>query len=323
MALVLLLSIYVLVTVLAANKVLNNYHMQILILLCINVILAVSLNLIIGFTGQLTLGHAGFMSAGGYTAAILTIKFGLPFPVVLIAGGIIASLMGYLVGKPILRLKGDYLAITTLGFGEIIRVLIVNLDFLGGPRGLAGIPQKTTFTIAFVLMVLTVVVIYNIIHSPQGRAFIAIREDEIAAEAMGIDIAGRKIRSFIIGAFFAGIAGGLYAHYFMYLDPKSFDFMKSFEILTFVVMGGMGSLSGSILSTSILTYLPEMMRAFAEYRMVFYPAVLLILMLFRPQGLLGTREISLQWFVKAFAAIKSKTAGKDEGGAKNVFDEGQ
>lgn len=318
---VLLVATYFLITALSRASVLNTYHMQILILLCINIILAVSLNLIIGFTGQLTLGHAGFMSTGGYTAAILTLEFQLPFLLSLLLGGIVACILGYLLGIPILRLKGDYLAITTLGFGEIIRVIIVNLDFLGGPRGLAGIPQKTNFTVAYIIMIITVIVIYNIIHSPKGRAFVSIREDEIASEAMGINTTKYKIQSLAIGAFFAGIAGGLYAHYFMYLDPKSFDFLKSFEILTFVVMGGMGSLSGSILSTSILTYLPEVLRVFAEYRMVFYPAVLLILMLFRPQGLLGTKELSLKPLYKVINKLSGKTEPEKKRGAVNAIDE--
>lgn len=292
---------YVILSVLIQSDVINAYSKQILILLGINVMLAVSLNLIIGFTGQLALGHAGFMSAGGYASAILTMKLHLPFPIALLAGGIVAAFLGFLIGKPILKLKGDYLAITTLGFGEIIRVIIVNLDFLGGPRGLAGIPQKTSFTIVYLAAIATVIVVYNIIHSPHGRAMISIREDEIASEAMGINTTYYKIMSFVVGSGLAGIAGGLYAHYFMYLEPKSFDFMKSFEILTFVVMGGMGSLSGSVLSASVLTYLPEVLRAFSQYRMVIFPMILIILMLFRPQGLLGINELSLSYFKKLFA----------------------
>ncbi|WP_461204294.1 branched-chain amino acid ABC transporter permease [Clostridium sp. DL1XJH146] len=287
-----LLVVYLIIFALIQSKALNAYYAQILIYLGINVILAVSLNLVLGFTGQLALGHAGFMSIGAYISAILTIKLGLPFPLVLLAGGLAAAFFGFLIGKPILRLKGDYLAITTLGFGEIIRVIIVNLDFLGGPRGLAGIPKKTNFTIVYILVIVTVIVFYRLINSSQGRAMISIREDEIAAEAMGINTALYKLKSFVIASFFAGIAGGLYAHYIMFIDPKSFDFLKSVEILTFVVLGGMGSLTGSILAAGVLTWLPELLRTFAEYRMLIYAIALIALMLFRPQGIMGTSEIS-------------------------------
>lgn len=273
-------------------ELLNNYYTQILIIIGINIILAVGLNMVIGFTGQLALGHAGFMSIGGYTAAILTLKLHLPFPIVLLAGGLIAGLFGLLIGIPTLRLKGDYLAITTLGFGEIIRVLIVNIDSLGGPRGLAGIPKKTDFAIVFFVTFAILVIIRNLIISSHGRAMLSVREDEIAAESMGVNTAKYKIIAFVMSSAFAGIAGGLYAHYFMFLDPKSFDFLKSIEILTFVVFGGMGSLSGCVLSTAILTTLPEALRPIAQYRMVIYSISLILLMLFRPQGLLGTKELS-------------------------------
>jgi branched-chain amino acid transport system permease protein len=302
-----LIIVYVILFILINSGALNPYYAQILILFGINIILAVSLNMVIGFTGQLALGHAGFMSIGAYTAAVLTMKLGLPFPVVLIVGGLVAALFGYLIGTPILRLKGDYLAITTLGFGEIIRVLIVNLDYVGGPRGLPGIPKKTTFTWVFIITVLSVVIMRNIIKSAQGRAMVSIREDEIAAEAMGINTTSYKLKSFVIAAFFAGIAGGLYAHYFMYLDPKSFNFLKSIEILTFVVLGGMGSISGSIIGSGTLTALPEVLRSMGDFRMIIYPACLILLMLFRPQGLLGTKEISLDMIKGIFKRKKTKT----------------
>lgn len=288
--------LYSILISLIKTGVLNPYYTQILIVMGINMILAVSLNLVLGFTGQLALGHAGFMSVGGYTAAVLTMKAGFPFPLALISGGLMAALFGFLIGMPILRLKGDYLAITTLGFGEIIRVIVVNLDFLGGPRGLPGIPKKTTFTVVYIITILSVMVIYNIINSSQGRAMKSIREDEIASEAMGVNTTLYKLKAFVIASFLAGVAGGLYAHYFMFLDPKSFNFLKSVEILTFVVLGGMGSLSGSVISAGILTYLPELLRSFSEYRMVLYSASLIALMIFRPQGLLGTKELSLEMF---------------------------
>lgn len=290
--------LYIVLFFLIRSGNINRYYEQILILVGINIILAVSLNLVIGYTGQLALGHAGFMSIGAYTAAMCSIKLHLPFLLSLLAGGLLAAAFGILIGLPILRLKGDYLAITTLGFGEIIRVVIINLESLGGAKGLVGIPPKTNFTWVFFIMLLTILILYNIINSTHGRAMIAIREDEIAAEAMGINATRYKLTAFTIASLFAGIAGGLYAHYFMFIEPSSFNYMKSIEIVTFVVLGGMGSLSGSILSTGILTFLPEFLREFANYRMVAYSLLLIIIMLFRPQGLMGNKELTFNIFSK-------------------------
>lgn len=300
------LLLYGVIFGLIKTNVLNPYYTQILIIIGINIILASSLNLITGFTGQLTLGHAGFMSIGGYTAAIITLKLNLPFPIVLIAGGLFAAAVAFLIGLPILKLKGDYLAISTLGFGEIVRVLIVNMDFLGGPRGLSGIPKQTSFTWVYFIALATIVVIYNIIRSSHGRAMISVREDDIAAEAMGINTTKYKTMAFVIAAFFAGIAGGLYAHYFMFLDPKSFDFLKSFEIVTFAVLGGLGSISGSVIAATALTALPEALRQFANYRMVIYSLSLIIIMLLRPQGLMGTKELSLKPLLKLIRKFKKR-----------------
>lgn len=290
-----LISVFIIITLLINFEILNGYVSQVLIVIGINIILAVSLNLVIGFTGQLALGHAGFMSIGGYAAAIISLKLNAPFIVALLLGGLVAALLGYLIGLPILRLKGDYLAITTLGFGEIIRVVIINLDVLGGPRGLQ-VPLKTDFTWVYFAVIFAVIVIKNIINSSQGRAMIAIREDEIAAEAMGINTTKFKVRAFVIAAFFAGIAGGLYAHFYMFMDPGSFNFLRSFEILTYVVLGGMGSLSGSIIAAAVLTALSEILRNFNDYRMVVYALSLVLLMIFRPQGIMGNKELSLKIF---------------------------
>jgi branched-chain amino acid transport system permease protein len=267
-------------------------------LVCINIILAISLNLVIGFTGQLTLGHAGFMAVGAYAASIVTIKLATPFPIALLIGGIFAGIIGFLIGLPTLRLKGDYLAITTLGFGEIIRVVITNIDELGGGQGLTGIPPKTTFAWVFFIMIFSVVIIYNVVRSSQGRAMMSVREDEIAAEAMGINTTKYKIMAFVLGSFFAGIAGGLFAHYSFFITPSQFGFLKSVDIVTYVVLGGMGSISGSILSTGVLTYLPEALRSFNDLRMIIYPIALIIIMRFSPQGLLGSQELSLKMFNK-------------------------
>jgi len=304
-----ILITYLILFGLMSANVINSYYTGIITLALINIVLAVSLNLIVGFTGQLCLGHAGFMSIGAYVSAMITQKAGMPFIASIFVGAIIACIFAALIGYPTLKLTGDYFAITTLAFCEIIRIIIMNINVVGGARGLTGIPKKTTFTLAFLFMVITVVVIYNIIHSSQGRAMLSVRENEIAAESMGINAFKYKMIAFIIGAFFAGLAGGLYAHYMGYIQPVSFDFNKSIDYLTFVVFGGMGSLSGSIIATIVLTFLPELLRGLGEFRMLIYPLALIILMIFRPQGLLGDKELSLKILKKSLpnkTNIKSK-----------------
>lgn len=293
-----LIVTFLILFTLMTTGIINSYYGGILILILINIVLAVSLNLIVGFTGQLCLGHAGFMAIGAYVSAVLSVNMKLPFLLSIIVGGIIAGVFAALIGFPTLKLKGDYFAITTLAFGEIIRVIIMNLEYVGGARGFSGIPRKTNFTIAFFAMVIAIVVIYNIIHSSQGRSMVAIRENEIAAEAMGVNAFKYKMMAFIVAAFFAGAAGALYAHYMGFIQPTSFDFVKSIDILTFVVLGGMGSLSGSVIATVILTFLPEGLREFKELRMIIYPLALIVLMIFRPQGLFGNKELSLKIFGK-------------------------
>ena len=287
----------------------DPYFFSILMYAGVNIILAVSLNLVNGFTGQFSMGHAGFMSIGGYIAAFISTTLEATHPVwfqqpwmtsviflgALTAGGLGASLAGYVVGLPSLRLKGDYLAIVTLGFGEIIRVFILNMDFIGGARGLPNIPPLTSFGWVYTVVILTTFIIWRLIHSPQGRAFLSVREDEIAAEAMGVNTTQAKVRAFVIGAFFAGIAGGLFAHYLRYLNPQTFDFNKSFEIIIMVVLGGMGSITGSIVAALFLTGMKEALRPLQEltqvdFRMVIYSLMLILLMLTRPNGLFGTKE---------------------------------
>jgi len=298
------LVVYAILMVLISTKVINSYYAGIINLALINIILAVSLNLIVGFTGQLCLGHAGFMSIGAYISAVITQKAGLPFLISILIGAIVACLFAALIGYPTLKLTGDYFAITTLAFGEIIRIIIMNIDSVGGARGFTGIPKKTTFTLAFLIAVIVIIIIYNVIHSSQGRAMLSVRENEIAAESMGINAFKYKMMAFIIAAFFAGIAGGLYAHYMGYIQPASFDFNKSIDYLTFVVFGGMGSISGSIIATIFLTFLPELLRGLGNYRMLIYPLALIILMIFRPQGLFGDKEISLKIFKRSNKNIK-------------------
>ena len=296
---------------LTTSQFIKPYYTGIIILTLINIILAVSLNLIVGFTGQLCLGHAGFMAIGAYVSAMLTKEMNLPFFLALLIGSIIAAIFAALIGYPTLRLKGDYFAITTLAFCEIIRVVIMNIEAVGGATGLKSIPKNTNFTIAFIFAVITVLIIYNILHSSHGRAMITVRENEIAAEAMGINTFKYKMMAFIIGAFFAGLAGSLYAHYMGYIQPSTFNFVKSIDYLTYVVFGGMGSLSGSILATGVLTFLPELLRSFAEYRMIIYPLALIVLMIFRPEGLLGNKELSIKIFKNSSKILEKSDKGRE------------
>ncbi len=282
----------------------NPYYADILIKIGINIILAVSLNLINGYTGQFSLGHAGFMSVGAYTSAAVTM-FVAPsligatpstaltvacFVLALYVGGLVAAVAGILVGAPSLRLKGDYLAIVTLGFGEIIRVIFRNIPKLGGALGLNGIPPYTNLFWVFGTAAICTYVVLALVHSTYGRGFIAVQDDEVAAEAMGINTTRYKIVAFVIGAFFAGIAGGLYGHYTLSIDPKGFDFMRSIEIVVMVILGGMGNTTGVIFAAILLTLLPEWLRTFEQYRMILYSFLLVVLMLTRPQGLFAWRR---------------------------------
>jgi len=285
----------------------NPYFLDIAVTCGINITLAASLNLINGFTGQFSLGHAGFMSIGAYSSAVLTTNFGaklLPltgnqtwilFPIALCIGGIAAALAGLVVGIPSLRLKGDYLAIVTLGFGEIIRVLLQNIDSVGGSRGLDGIPNYTNLFWAFGIAAITVYVVWALVNSTYGRGFIAVSDDEIAAEAMGINTTRYKIIAFVVGAFFAGMAGGIYAHFKQYIAPAGFDFNRSIEIVVMVILGGMGKNVGVIIAAVLLTFAPEGLRMISnaspklawigDSRMLFYSLILIALMITRPQGL--------------------------------------
>lgn len=289
----LIMIIYVIFTILIKIGIIDDYIKLNIFLILINIILAVSLNLINGITGQFSLGHAGFMAIGAYTTAILTIDFSIPFYIALLISGIIAMLFGLIIGLPVLRLRGDYLAIATLGFGEIIRIIIQNIDYLGGASGINDIPRGLDWTGFYVITTISVLIILNIINSSYGRAMIAIREDEIAADSMGINPTFYKVLSFMIGSFFAGIGGSLYAGYFGFIQPDIFNFFKSIDILVIVVLGGLGSISGSIISAIILTVISAMLQSFPQFRMVLYSLLLIIIMLFRPQGLLGTKEIRI------------------------------
>jgi branched-chain amino acid transport system permease protein len=292
------------------------YYGRVIMLAGINVILAVSLNLITGFTGQFSIGHAGFMAVGAYTSAYLTVYYAqaweqslagmlgatvshaLIFLLAIIVGAIAAAVAGLIVGIPSLRLRGDYLAIVTLGFAEIIRIVILNIDKVGGATGFT-VPGYTNFLWVGIFAVLTIVIVYNIVHSDMGRALVSIREDELAAEAMGINTTRYKVLAFVISSALAGMAGVLFGHYTQFLSTNDFQFIRSFEIIIMIVLGGMGSLTGAVFGAIVITIMPELLRRLpgdlSQYRLVVYSAMLIIIMLTRPQGLLGTREFGLSW----------------------------
>ncbi|MCS6245741.1 MAG: branched-chain amino acid ABC transporter permease [Opitutus sp.] len=301
----LLLGGALLAAFLLTRWVTDPYANDVLTTIGINVILAVSLNLVNGYTGQFSLGHAGFMSVGAYLSAAITLLLGPSilgedggtpwaqnalFFGGLLVGGLSAAAAGLLVGIPSLRLRGDYLAIVTLGFGEIIRVIFQNIEPLGGALGLNGIPNYTTVGWTFAIAALTVFVVGCLINSTYGRGFIATHDDEIAAEAMGLNTTRYKVVAFVVGAFFAGLAGGLYGHFKMSITAASFDFTRSIEIVVMVILGGMGNTLGVILAAILLTLLPEVLCPIAEFRMILYALLLIVLMLLRPQGLFNFRR---------------------------------
>lgn len=284
--------VYAIVEGLLQTNFIGSFWELNLILIAINIIMAASLNLINGYTGQFSLGHAGFMAVGAYMSAIITVKFQLPFLLAIVVGAAGAGLLGLLIGLPTLRLNGDYLAIATLGLGEIIRITILNIPYVGGASGFMGIPRYTNFAWAFFTCLFTLFFIKNLVNSSHGRACISIRENEIAAEAMGIDTTKYKVLAFTIGAAFAGVAGALFAHYFYIAHPASFTFMMSFNYLTMVVMGGLGSITGSVAGAVILTFVSAALASWPEWRMIIYSLVLILLMIYRPQGLFGNVELT-------------------------------
>lgn len=302
------------------------------------IVMAASLNLVLGFLGQLSLGHCGFMAVGAYAAALISLAFqragvydqksGPAFILVLLvsflAAGVLAAVLGLLVGIPALRLKGDYLAIITLGFGEIIRVILTNIDsvigtdFTYGAAGLKRIPKYSSFTLVFICVVVCCYIIHTVMKSRHGRAILSIREDEIASESVGVQTTYYKTFAFVLSAMMAGIAGCLYAGYLGSLYPSTFKFMKSIEILVMVVLGGMGSMLGSILSATVLTILPELLRSFSDYRMVVYSLALVVMMIFRPKGLLGSYDFSLSRSLEKFLnRLTGRTTKTQKEAAKN------
>lgn len=306
------LAVYAIVLALINVGVINDYLFATLITICINIVLAVSLNLITGFTGQFSLGHAGFMALGAYGAGLtMNAIDGIPgFLVGLLVGALVSALVGFLIGLPTLRLRGDYLAIATLGMAEIIRILLVNSETTNGAAGLM-VPRVLNWNWAFALTAITIIFISNLIKSRQGRDIIAVREDEIAAEAVGVNTTKTKVLAFTVGAFFAGIGGAMFASYFFIIKPDQFGFMRSVDILVIVVLGGLGSLSGSIIAAVLLAVVSAYLQDFPQVRMIIYSLVLIVIMLFRPQGLLGNRELSLKLF-KRVGRFPKKAAAPTE-----------
>ena len=292
--LIVILLTFGIVQALISIGIINSFHEITIATICINIILAVSLNLVTGFTGQFSLGHAGFMSIGAYVCAIINLHMNSTagFLVGTLAGALMATIVGIIVGIPTLRLKGDYLAIATLGMAEIIRVLFLNMEITNGAAGLNGIPRFTNWLWLFLFTAGTIIFINNFIKSSHGRACISIREDEIAAESMGINTTKYKVMAFAIGGFFAGIAGALYSSYFYFVKPDLFGFLKSIDILVIVVLGGMGSLTGSVIAAVALALISTFLQSFTAVRMIVYAALLVVIMIFRPQGIMGTKEIT-------------------------------
>ncbi len=299
---------YVVVLALISAGVINDYIFAIIVTICINIILAASLNLVTGFTGQFSLGHAGFMALGAYTCALITMHFDSVFGFALgiLGGAVVSALVGALVGLPTLRLRGDYLAIATLGMAEIIRVILLNLGITNGAAGLSGIPQYADWNWVFGLTAVTLIVLWNYIRSSHGRRAIAVREDEIAAEAIGINTTAVKVQAFTIGAFFAGIGGGLYATYFYVIKPDQFGFLKSIDILVIVVLGGLGSLSGTVVAAIVLALVSTVLADFSDIRMIIYSLILVLIMIFRPGGLMGSKEITDTVLGKVFRRKEAK-----------------
>ncbi len=289
----------------------NNYYQGLLIVAGINIMAASSLNLAAGYMGQLALGHAGFMAIGAYTAALIGLHTDFPLMVKLtlgiLCGGAMAGLFGVLIGIPALRLRGDYLGIVTLGFGEIIRIALYNLPFTGGAAGLKKIPKLINLPILFGILILVMSFLFLFVRSRHGRALLSIKEDEIAAESVGVPTTFYKVYGFAVSAFLAGVAGGCLAFFQRALDPNKFKFMLSVEFFIIVVLGGMGSFTGTILAGIFLALVNEFLYQVDELRLVIYAVLLILVMIFKPSGLLGNREFSLNGM---FAWLRDRLTGR-------------
>lgn len=291
---------------------LNSFQEGVLVICCVNVIAVLGMSILTGFTRLFSFGNAGFMSIGAYTAAICSVQFKLPFILSILIGAAVAGLVAYLLGSLTIRLRGDYFLISCLGFGEGVRVLFNYMrNVTGGANGYSNIPYCTTGLVALICAVLAFVIAWNFIHSKYGQTLSAIRENEVAAAANGINVSKYKKMSFVFSAIYAGWAGGLYAHYLRFITPSLFDLTKSSELIITTVLGGLGSLTGSVLGTLIVQLLPEIFRSLSEYRMLFYGAAVVLVVLLRPNGLYGYREFSLKQLVRSIKNLGRRVAGKE------------
>lgn len=301
-----------------------NYIQGILMLAGMNLIAVLGLSLLTGFTGLFSFGHAGFMAIGAYVGAFMTVSpsttpagLGLPFAVGIVAGGLAAGAVSYLIGKITLGLKGDYFCIATLGFGEAIRLILNNVQIFGGSRGWPGVPYKSTLPAIVLVDVLAVLFLANLVRSRQGRNMIAVREEELAAQVSGIDVFKSKMTALVVSAIYAGVAGVFFGHYMTFIQPKMFSMTKSTELTIIVIFGGLGSISGSVLGAVLLTALPEILRAFEIWRLVFYGAAVILIMISRPKGLMGGMELSPAGIRRARLERKARLAAKAEAAASN------
>ena len=304
--LVLIAGSYGLISLLISVGVINNVYLTVLMTIGINIILAISLNLIIGVTGQFSLGHAGFMIIGAYCAGVAVKQFSASLGGILLGmliGIVISGAVALIVAIPTLRLRGDYLAIATLGFGEIIRIIILNMKITNGAAGLI-LPKLIDWQVIFAAVVICTIIILNFCRYAQGRACISVREDEIAAEAMGINTTKYKIMAFVLGAMIASVAGALYAGAFYVIKPEMFTFNKSIDILVLVVFGGMGSFTGSFIAAGVIGVLNTVLQQFSDIRMILYGLMLVGIMIFRPSGLLGTKEFTFSNLFERFGKRK-------------------
>lgn len=296
----------------------NEYILGILTLAGINLMTVLGLSLLTGFTGLFSFGHAGFMAIGGYATALMTVNFKWPFIPALLVGGLSAAIVSAILGKVTLKLKGDYFCIATLGFGEAIRLILDNVQTFGGARGWPGIPHHTNFYNVIGINIVAIIILANLIHSRHGRNMIAVREEELASQIVGIDVFKYKMTSFAISAAYAGIAGGMMGHYMTFLQPKMFSLAKSTELTIIVIFGGLGSISGSVLGALVLTSLPEILRAFSSWRLVFYGLAVIFIMISRPEGLMGGYELTPKSMKRLYrnAVSKRKNALESAGGDK-------
>ena len=299
--LALLAAGYILISVLVSTGILGLFHIQIMEQIGINIILAVGLNLIVGYSGQFSLGHAGFMAVGAYATAIMTSAsptYGAVYGSIVL-GAVLAGVIALVVGFPTLRLKGDYLAIATLGVAEIIRIFLVNAESVtNGAAGILNIPTFTTWPLVYLFVIITTVLTVNFIRSPLGRNTLSVREDEIAAESVGVNTTRAKVIAFVIGAITASMAGSLQAGFVGSVVPKDYSFLNTINVLIIVVFGGLGSMTGTIVAAIVLGVLNMFLQDFASIRMIVYSLALILVMIFRPGGLLGTKEFTLTRFFK-------------------------